>query len=71
MIYNISFDICATIITIFSLFTMLSKKDLHKVSNRLLLLIIITSLAACVFDISGVQSAIPILINTAILVGIF
>ena len=51
MIYNISFDICATIITLFSLFIMLSKKDLHKASNRLLLLIIVTSLAACIFDI--------------------
>ena len=51
MIYNISFDICATIISVFSLFTLLSKKDIHKTSNRMLLLIIITSLVACIFDI--------------------
>ena len=51
MIYNISFDICAAIIIVFALFTLLSKKDLHKTSNKMLLLIIITSLVACVFDI--------------------
>ena len=51
MIYNISFDICAIVITVFSLFILLSKKDLHKASNRLLLLIIVTSLVACIFDI--------------------
>ena len=52
MIYNVSFDICAAIISVFSLFTMLSiKKDLHKSSNRVLLLIIIASFVACVFDI--------------------
>jgi len=52
MIYNVSFDICATIISVFSLVTMLSiKKDLHKASNRVLLLIIVASLVACIFDI--------------------
>ena len=52
MIYNVSFDICAAIISVFSLLTMLSiKKDLHKSSNRVLLIIIITSLLACIFDI--------------------
>lgn len=51
MIYNVSFDICAVIICIFSLFVMISKKNLHKESNRLLLLIIIAALVASVFDI--------------------
>ena len=51
MIYNISFDICAAIIIVFALFTLLSKKDLHKTSNKMLLLVIITLLVACVFDI--------------------
>ena len=52
MIYNISFDICATIISVFSLLIMLFlKKDFHRASNRVLLLIIITSLVACIFDI--------------------
>jgi Response regulator containing a CheY-like receiver domain and an HTH DNA-binding domain len=52
MIYNVSFDICATIICAISLFIMLFiKKDLRKASNRILFLIIITTLVACVFDI--------------------
>lgn len=51
MIYNVSFDICAVIICVFSLLIMISKKDLHKESNRLLLLIIIAALVAGVFDI--------------------
>lgn len=51
MIYNISFDICAAIICVFSLFMMISKKDLHRESNRLLLLIIVAALVASIFDI--------------------
>lgn len=51
MIYNVSFDICAVIICVFSLFIMISKKDLHKESNRLLLLIIVAALVASIFDI--------------------
>ena len=51
MIYNVSFDICAAIICAFSLFIMISKKDLHRESNRLLLLIIVFALIASVFDI--------------------
>lgn len=51
MIYNVSFDICAAIICVFSLFLMISKKDLHRESNRLLLLIIVAALVASIFDI--------------------
>jgi len=52
MIYNISFDICATIICAISLFIMLFiKKDFQRESNRVLLLIIITTFVACIFDI--------------------
>ncbi|MGI6664038.1 MAG: histidine kinase N-terminal 7TM domain-containing protein [Christensenellaceae bacterium] len=51
MIYNISFDICAVVISVFSLLVMISKKDLHKESNKLLLLIIIAALVASIFDI--------------------
>lgn len=51
MIYNVSFDICAAIICVFSLFLMISKKDLHRESNRLFLLIIVAALVASIFDI--------------------
>ena len=51
MIYNISFDICAIVISFFSLFIMISKKDLHKESNKLLLVIVVAILVASIFDI--------------------
>ncbi|MDL2237543.1 LuxR C-terminal-related transcriptional regulator [Christensenellaceae bacterium OttesenSCG-928-K19] len=51
MIYNVSFDICAAIICVFALLIMIAKKDLHRESNRLLLLIIVAALVASVFDI--------------------
>jgi len=52
MIYNISFDICAAIISAISLLIMLFiKRDLHRASNRVLFIIIVTSFVACIFDI--------------------
>ena len=51
MIYNISFDICAIVISIISLFIIISSKDLQKESNRLLLVIVIAILVASIFDI--------------------
>ena len=51
MIYNVSFDICAVIISIFSLYLILSKKDMRRSSNRLLMYIIIAELISAIFDI--------------------
>lgn len=51
MIYNVSFDICAAIISAFSLYLILSKKDMRSSSNRLLMYIIIAELVSAIFDI--------------------
>ncbi|MEA4854086.1 MAG: LuxR C-terminal-related transcriptional regulator [Christensenella sp.] len=51
MIYNVTFDICAGIISIFSLYIIISKKGLQKESNKLLLFVIIATLVSAVFDI--------------------
>ncbi|MBC5649166.1 LuxR C-terminal-related transcriptional regulator [Christensenella tenuis] len=51
MIYNITFDICAGVISIFSLYVIISQKGLQKESNQLLLFVIIAALISAVFDI--------------------
>lgn len=51
MIYNVTFDICAGIISVFSLYMIIAKKDLQKESNRLLLFIILSALVSAIFDI--------------------
>ena len=51
MIYNVSFDICALIISAFSLFITISRKGLQRESNRLLMYVIIIALISAVFDI--------------------
>ena len=51
MIYNVSFDICALIISAFSLFIIISRKGLQRESNRLLMYAIIIALISAVFDI--------------------
>jgi len=51
MIYNVTFDICATVISAFALYVIVSKKGIQRASNRLLLLVIVATLVAAVFDI--------------------
>jgi len=51
MIYNVTFDICAGVISILSLYVIISKKGLQKESNQLLLFVIIAALISAVFDI--------------------
>jgi hypothetical protein len=51
MVYNVSFDICALVISTFSLFIIISRKGLQRESNRLLMYAIIMALISAVFDI--------------------
>ena len=51
MIYNVTFDICAGVISVLSLYVIISKKGVQKESNQLLLLVIIAALISAVFDI--------------------
>ena len=51
MIYNVTFDICAGVISVLSLYVIISKKGVQKESNQLLLFVIIAALISAVFDI--------------------
>ncbi|WP_077391173.1 hypothetical protein [Mobilibacterium timonense] len=51
MTYNVSFDICAVVITALCIVSMLLHKDLKRFENRVLLGILALHLIAAVFDI--------------------
>lgn len=51
MLYNISFDICAGVITLIALYTMVFRRDPGRFSNRVFLLVIVMHFISVVFDI--------------------
>lgn len=51
MLYNISFDICAGVITLIALYTMIFRRDPERFSNRILLIVIGMHFVSIVFDI--------------------
>lgn len=51
MRYNISYDICATAITLIALYTIIFRRDLRRPSNRILLAVLVMHFLSCIFDI--------------------
>lgn len=51
MLYNISFDICAAVITLIALYLMFFGRDLERKSNRIFLAVIIMHMISVIFDI--------------------
>ncbi len=51
MRYNISYDICATAITLIALYSITFRRDLRRPSNRIMLAVLVMHFLSCVFDI--------------------